>query len=292
MLKTIVVPLDGSQLAERALSLATALSVPTAARLVLVRVFASEPPSEAAAPFGTYLEKAAADLRGRAFSVEIASVTSHHVAEAIGAAAEQHQAELIVMTTHGRTGPARWALGSVAETLVKTSRLPLLLQRAWDPERRASLLADHPRLLVTVDGSRFAEAALPAALTLADDLDAEILLVRVEPTSPDVLRAEEDVAASMDAEAYQPLVVVQDYLQSLAVRLRQEWPSLTINTRVECGDPATAIVAATEDSAAALVVMATHGRTGLQRAALGSVAHHVLQHGRAPLLLVHPTSLS
>jgi nucleotide-binding universal stress UspA family protein len=290
MLKTIVVPLDGSALAERALSLATALSIPTAARLVLVRVFDSEPPLQETGPDGTYLEKTATHLRDRGFYVECVELIGEPVARAIGHAAEQHTADLIVMTTHGRTGPVRWVLGSVAEALVKCSRVPVLLQRAWDPGRRATLLGDQPRLLVTVDGSRFAEAALPAALTLADDLGAEILLLRVDPRAHDVLAAEEDVATSIDALACQPLLDVREYLDELAGRLRREWPSIAISTRVECGDPATAIVAATEDSRAALVVMATHGRTGFQRMTLGSVADRVLQHGRAPIVLMHPTS--
>jgi nucleotide-binding universal stress UspA family protein len=288
MLKTIVVPLDGSPLAERALSLATALSIPTAADLVLVRVFEHEPPPEEATPYGTYLEKTAAELRDRGFHVETVELIGNPVAKAIGHAAERQHADLIVMTTHGRTGPARWVLGSVAEALVTCSRVPVLLQRAWDPGRRAILLGERPRLLVPVDGSRFAEAALPAAFALADDLGAEILLVQVDPRSRDVLRAEEDVATPMNEQAYQPLVAIREYLDELAARLRAEWPSMVIETRVECGDPTTAIIATTEDSQAALVVMATHGRTGVQRMALGSVADSVLRRGRAPIVLVHP----
>ena len=295
MLNTIVVPLDGSALAERALSLATALSIPTGAHLVLVRVSEKEPPaeseseSEKTSPYGTYLEKTAANLRDRGFQVESVQLIGHPVAKAISHAAEQYDADLIVMTTHGRTGPARWVLGSVAETLMTCSPVPVLLQRAWDPGRRAILLGDQPRLLVAVDGSRFAEAALPSAVALADDLGAELLLVQVDPRSPDVARAEEDVATTMNAQSYAPVTVIRSYLEELAARLRGEWPNLVFNTRIECGDPATAIIAATEDSEAALIVMATHGRTGLQRMALGSVADAVLRHGRAPIVLVHPT---
>jgi len=143
-----------------------------------------------------------------------------------------------------------------------------------------------------VDGSRFAEAALPAAFTLADDLGAEVQLVRVDPRSHDVLHAEEDVATSLNGQAYQASSAIREYMDGLAARLRQEWPSVAINTRVECGDPVNAIIAATEDSQTALVVMATHGRTGVQRMTLGSVADRVLQHGRAPIVLVHPVPVS
>jgi nucleotide-binding universal stress UspA family protein len=268
MLKTILVPLDGSALAERALSLATALSIPTGAHLVLVRVFAGEKPADFGAPYGTYLEKTAADLRERGFQAETVDKHGKRVAEAITSAADEHGADLIVMTTHGHAGPARWVLGSVAEDLVKCSRVPVLLQRAWDPGRRALLLDDQPLVLTAVDGSRFSESALPAACALAEDLGAKLMLVRVMPGSDDV--------------------AVREYLEALAARLRAEWPSLTIETRVDYGDPAIAIVAATGDAGAALVVMATHGRTGLERVALGSVADGVLHRGRAPLVLVHP----
>lgn len=284
MLKTILVPLDGSPLAERALSLATALSIPTAAHLVLVRVFPTEPADDG------YLEQTAADLRNRGFRVHTAAVSGEHVARAIQRAAQQHQADLIVMTTHGRSGPARWVLGSVAETLVKCSQVPILVQRAWDPGRRSILLGNRPRVLVTLDGSRFAEAALPVALSLADDLGAEIVLVRVDSRSPEVLiPAEVEEAEEEEHTAtYRPLAAIEEYLDGVAARLRREWPALTINTRVERGDPSTAIVAATSDLGAAFVVMATHGRTGFERVAVGSVAHRVLQHGRAPLVLVRP----
>jgi nucleotide-binding universal stress UspA family protein len=285
MLKTILVPLDGSPLAERSLSLATALSIPTGAHLLVVRVSAGKSPPDEGAPFGTYLEKTAADLRDRRFSVDTAELSGEPVAAVISQAARDSPADLIVMTTHGRTGPTRWVLGSVAEALVACSPAPILLQRAWDPGRRATLLGDQPTLLVPVDGSRFSEAVLPAATALADDLGAEILLVRVDPRSHDVLHADEDVPR----QEYHPVVAIREYLEELAARLRRD-SGVPISYRVECGDPATAIMATAEDTHAALVVMATHGRTGLQRMVLGSVADAVLQHGRAPLVLVHPTS--
>ena len=287
MLKTILVPLDGSALAERSLSLATALSIPTAAHLLLVRVSAGKAPADDGAPLGTYLEKTAADLRDRGFRVDTAELNGEPVARTISEAAREHPADLIVMTTHGRTGPTRWVLGSVAEALVTCSPVPILLQRAWDPDRRAILLGDQPKLLVPVDGSRFSEAVLPAALALADDLGAEILLVRVDQQAHDILRAEEDVATSIGKQEYHAVGAIRDYLDGLAARMRTD-SGVPISCQVERGDPATAIIGAAEEAHAALVLMATHGRSGFQRMALGSVADRVLQHGRAPLVLVHP----
>jgi nucleotide-binding universal stress UspA family protein len=195
------------------------------------------------------------------------------------------------MATHGRTGLRRWVLGSVAEALITYSPVPVLVQRAWDPGRRAILLGDQPTVLVPVDGSRFSEMVLPAALALADDLGAEIVLVRVDPRTHDILRGEEEFLSSPGAPLYQPVVAVRQYLEDLVARVRTD-SGVPISYRVECGDPATAIIAATEEAHAALVVMATHGRTGFQRMAIGSVADGVLQHGRAPLVLVHPSRVA
>lgn len=288
MLKSILVPLDASPLAERALSLATALSIPTAAHLLLVRVSAGRAPADDGAPFGTYLEKTAADLRDRGFRVDTVELSGDTVARVISQAAREYPVDLIVMTTHGRTGPRRWVLGSVADSLVTSSPVPVLLQRAWDPGRRAILLGDRPTILVPVDGSRFSEAVLPAALSFADDLGAEILLVRVDSRTRDILSADEDNPNSQGPHEYHPVVAVREYLEGLAARIGTE-SGVPISYRVESGDPATAIVAAADESQAALVMMATHGRTGFQRMALGSVADGVLRHGRAPLVLVHPT---
>lgn len=209
-------------------------------------------------------------------------------AESIISSARLHDANLIVMTTHGRTGPGRWIFGSVAEAVVARSRVPVMLQRAWDPGRRSLLLSGHPRLLVPLDGSSFAEAALPVAAGLADDIGAELLLLGVETTPHDVLVAEEDTATELDAREPGYPTPLQDYLIVCSQRVTARWPGLEVATLAEIGDPAIGIVAATTESEAVLVVMATHGRTGLARTAFGSVAGEVIAHGRAPLVLVRP----
>jgi nucleotide-binding universal stress UspA family protein len=291
MLKTILVPLDGSALAERSLSLATTLSIPTASHLVLVRVFSGKAPTHDEAPFGTYLEKTAADLRDRGFRVDTAELAGEPVARLVSEAAREYAADLIVMTTHGRTGPTRWVLGSVAEALVACSPVPILLQRAWDPGRRAVLLGDQPRLLVPLDGSRFSETVLPPAVALADDLGAEILLLRVEQPTYDILRGDEDFTAANGEREFHPVSAAREYMRELVARLRTS-SGVPLNFRMEAGDAAAEIIAAAEETHSALVMMATHGRTGFERMVLGSVADRVLQHGRVPLVLVHPSPVA
>jgi nucleotide-binding universal stress UspA family protein len=284
MLKKILVPLDGSELAERALGFATALSIPTAAHLVLVRAVTTHPlpgtdaagrQMHALAEAEAYLGQVAAGLAARGFVVETATPYGERPAEWILEEADIRKVDVIAMTTHGRTGPGRWLFGSVAEEVVSRAPIPVLLHRAWDSKQRQLLLEDRPRLLVPLDTSTFAEMALQVGAALADDLGGELVLVSVETTAPD--------------RATGPSVNLNEYLQGVGSALEERWPQLVSSSLVEFGDPAVGIAAAAERTRAALVVMATHGRTGIARAALGSVSGQVLEHGSTPLLLVHPS---
>jgi nucleotide-binding universal stress UspA family protein len=157
------------------------------------------------------------------------------------------------MATHGRTGPGRWVLGSVAEAVVASSMVPVLVQRGWQPLFGEPLLNDMPKIIVPLDGSEFAETALEPAANLAEQLGATLILVRVED-SP---------AAVRDA---------LDYLPPAQARVAEHHPRLSIATDVCVGEPAEGIEQAVARLEAALVVMATHGRGGAMRAILGSVA--------------------
>jgi nucleotide-binding universal stress UspA family protein len=297
VVKKLLIPLDGSALAERALAYATALSIPTCAQLVLVRavtahtlpgVDAREPQVRALTEARNYLSDVAHRLMARGFVVEVATPYGESPAEWIVEEARLRKCDLIVMTTHGRTGPGRWWFGSVAEAVVAHSRLPVLLDRAWQPSQRELLLADQPRLLVPLDGSTFAESVLDVAAGLAEDLGAELVVVRVDPRPRDVFTAEQAIAeGEEDALALEE----SEYLQNVTESLGRDWPDLRVRTELRFGPPAEAITSAAIESNAALVVMATHGRTGVVRTVVGSVAGRMLEFDTAPLVLVHPSTL-
>jgi nucleotide-binding universal stress UspA family protein len=154
----------------------------------------------------------------RGFVCECAT-PSGDAAPCIVEEARLRQADLIAMTTHGRTGPGRWLLGSVAESVVAKSSVPVLLERAWHPIRREPLLVDQPRLLVPLDGSSFAEAALEPAAKLAIDLGARRVLLRVESKPVDVLKDSTGrVLAYTDQLVEQTRCVATDYLKGVADR--------------------------------------------------------------------------
>jgi nucleotide-binding universal stress UspA family protein len=277
MLKKILVPLDGSELAERALKYAAALAEPTRAQLLLMRAvfshtLAGVDPRErqlgAIQDAEAYLEQVATKLRERGLACETV-VRYGHAAECVAESARTRQADLIVMATHGRTGPGRWVFGSVAEAVVAASPVPVLVQRAWQPLLGEPALDNAPKMIVPLDGSAFAESALEPAASLAEELGGRLILVRVED-HPTAIHA------------------MLEYLPRVLARVAEQHPELPIETDVRVGEAAYGIEEAVAQYDAALVVMATHGRGGAMRTLLGSVAGKFMQLGDVPVVLIRP----
>lgn len=296
MFSKLLVPLDGSPLAERALQLAGMLAKPTGAKLVLVRAAQAHPGPgtsladaqvAAVSEAETYLEKIAARLAQEGVSVETA-VPYGEAVEAIAEEVRLRQADLVVMATHGRSGIGRLVYGSVAKGVLVRSGVPVLLVRAWRPESEMKPLSDQPRIVVPLDGSAFSEEALPVAVAMARGLNGRLVLVRAVWPPDRVLRAEEGPIVHIDELLNSLKASAQDYLAQVASRLDVGQP---IIQDVRTGDPSMAIIAACREHGASMVVMTTHGRTGLARVLFGSVAGSVLRRGNVPLLLVRPASL-
>jgi nucleotide-binding universal stress UspA family protein len=287
MLKTILVPLDGSERADSALAYATALSTLSGARLLLVRTLTVsstgnvDPHDRSLRAIGTaerYLMDVAAELGERSFACD-AVVPIGRTAEAILGEARSRAADLIVLTSHGRTGPGRWVFGSVAEAIVAGSSVPVLVARADQHPRPDLLLAAPRRLLVALDGSAFAEAALAPAAQLATDLDAELDMVRVAERPDDVtVGRDSQVVGYVDEPEDELSGQTQTYLEGVRRHVIECWPELVVRTRVRIGEPTAELSAAAAADRAAMIVMATHGLTGVQRAVLGSVGGRVLEH--------------
>lgn len=295
MYRTILVPLDGSTFSERALPMATALARAMRAQVILTRaasaavfpgVDATETQVEAVAEAQAYLSALAVDLSQQGLDIEVA-VPYGDAAESILLEIGLHNADLVVMGTHGRSGLGRWIYGSVAEQVLARSPVPVLLVR---PSGEVATLGPEPEqasLLVTLDGSGFAEMALPHAITLAHTFGGTILLLRtVEPSMlaynyPIIGLVRESLAKEQrEAEAY---------LEEVAQRLRKE--GLCVQTMVREGWPGDIIVYQGATLGPRLVVMATHGRTGILRLLLGSVALEVIRRSPLPVLLIRPTEL-
>jgi nucleotide-binding universal stress UspA family protein len=178
---------------------------------------------------------------------------------AIVRAAQKHHVDLVCMTTHRWSDVDRWLNGSVMDAVLRETNLPLLVV---PPDSTAEWSVPSGPVLVALDGSPTAEAVLPIATDLATVIGAPICLIRVD----------------------RDLVAAASYLAEVRSRI----PCCTVDTTVASGAAATAITVAARDERAPLIAMATHGRTGLERLVLGSVATHVLHEAGMPVLLIRP----
>ncbi len=288
----IVVPVDGSELSERAIPVAVALARGLSATLHLLTVWepedqdverhfpalASDLAKAAEKYYGDYLARVA----GKAEGVPVvAEVRSGRPAEQILAYAAEKGARFVVMSTHGRSGLSRWWYGSVADRIVHTSSIPVVVVGPNALRDAAAYAVRH--IATPLDGSALSESAIPTAVELAAALRARLTLVRAVRWAAQAYpyTLPEAYVPQLDAELE---AGAQAYLQ--AVRGGVE-TSVTIDTAVVRGAIAESLMEFCEREGVDLVVMSTHGRSGLARATLGSVADRLL-HGPCPVALIRP----
>jgi nucleotide-binding universal stress UspA family protein len=288
-LSTILVPLDGSERAERALPLAERIARQTDSTIVLLHVIRPltwEYPlsggmvtsqgllDEEERAARRYVDQVATGVRTRGTEVE--TIVEHgDPASAILDAQPGRHVGLVVMASHGRTGLTRFALGSVTDRVLRgraaeTGRGAILVVRPFGEDRSdASLSA----ALVPLDGSALAEVAFDLLDQLGGRVITNVLLARV-------VDPERGSGETEDAERY---------LKEASARLetRLGGRGVRIESAILYGKPAEQIIErAARDRD--LVIMATHGRGGIERWAYGSVADRVLRGISMPLLLVRP----
>jgi nucleotide-binding universal stress UspA family protein len=291
MIERILLPLDGSLLAERALPYALRLAAASGAKLILMHGL--QPTTPETPPFD--LEGCAvslregrilpmADVAGVKIETALLEVRAGRVAECISEAVAGRAADLVVMSTHGHGGLGRWLYGSVAEQVLAQSPVPVLLVSATAD--RVWTTATPFRILVPLDGSRFGEEVLEQLDGVAQPLCAEVVLVGAAgPTEAAYHEAAPAVRTGFDTA----LKETQAYLESVADRLRAR--GYTVAVDAEIGQPGPVVDGIMRRRHIDLVAMATHGRTGIARLALGSVATELLQRAPVPLLLWRPAAL-
>jgi nucleotide-binding universal stress UspA family protein len=298
--RSIIVPLDGSQPAEQALPLAVAIAERARSKLKLVLVHHHPAiPLEPGAGYTKielaiqkadreYLRSVAARLRPRLGRALSSAVLQGPVAPTIASYIRELGTDLVVMTTHGRGGIRRAWLGSVADQLIRTSDAPILIIRPGDgaAAQRSVALAD---ILIPLDGSPIAEAVLEPAAALARLWDAEISLVQV--VRPIVLTSDpplpfptgySDQVTAMRRES------AQDYIRDVADRLRESGVKAS-GVAVIGGGIADTLLDLAQAERVSLMAVATHGRGGVRRVVLGSVADKLVRGAEVPLLVVRPT---
>jgi len=285
MRKKYLVPLDGSELAEHALPWAKTLATKKNAQVELIRCY--EPLAsvymlpEFAAPAPVYYDQSAfheqideylesqADTfpKGQAITTRCEGDAGMAILDR----SESDEVEAIIMASHGRGGIGRWLLGSVATKVLRGSKVPVLVINATT---KVPPKPELKKLLVPLDGSETAEAALPKAIELAKSFDAEVTIYQGVPHKP-IGNPNVDQAVSYELET------AQEYLD----KVKERFPGVQIATAAKVAGPNLGIAEEAENHD--LVVMSSHGRSGVKRWLLGSVAENVLQAVHKPLFIVY-----
>jgi nucleotide-binding universal stress UspA family protein len=303
MHSAIFVPLDGSPFAEHALPLALGIARRAEAVLHVAHVHVpvaalytgNELAADAPLDFQVweqehvYLQEVVKRLKGVGRLRVTSTLLDGPVAESLAEQAVAAEANLLVMTTHGRGPFSRVWLGSVADRLVRLAPMPLLLLRPPDgpPDLSEEPLPQH--ILIPLDGSALAEQVLEPALALGRLAQADYTLLAVieaalvpEYAIAGHLQEEREGAAAWPRQAK-----VQAYLDQVAARLRGH--SSHVKTRLILNQlPAAAILQEAHRHPRQLIALATHGRRGLNRMLLGSVADKVIRGTSAPVLVYRP----
>lgn len=306
---TIMVPLDGSPFAESAVPVAVGLAEKLGGRIRLVSAIYeleliavekqpvyTSPPAMTEVDIERQTDEYLDTLIDRleAFTEVPVSKTIEHgpIAPTLEEYAENHALDLIVMSTHGRGALSRFWIGSVADHVVRHVKVPTLLVRPKEGEDVAlNQWTPFESIVVALDGSDRAETSIELATDFARAMGSRVVLLRtVPPPFPVQSPYLPDAAAAMKQAMDAGEEEAERYLAEIADDLKRE--GVDVETVVVVGKPATTgILEFVQTTGASLVAIATHGRGGVSRAVLGSVADKVVRGAEVPVLLSRPTEL-
>lgn len=274
MIERIVVPLDGSLTAEAILPQIRRVLYRNDSELILVRAVQPLLAENAILAADVELGAAREYVLGQLERLDRAGVRARHVvrigspASVILEIAEEQKATMIAMATHGASGVRRFLFGSVAESVIRRSPIPVLLVRPfWSYELVSSARPEKlpvRNVLVPVDGSDRSNKAVPNIVEFADLFESRVILLRVLEEKEDQEKA-------------------QKQLQALARTFEKR--GVEAVCLAERGDPLEQILKVVGSHAVDLVAMTTHGRSGISRAVTGSVTEEVLRRATVPLLI-------
>ncbi|AEM56978.1 universal stress protein [Haloarcula hispanica N601] len=279
MFDRILVPTDGSPGSERAFEVAATLASTHDAAVHVLSVVDEHGPTDdwdydGDSPAEAFIESQADHVDTEGLSVTTA-VREGVVHDAVLDYGDENEIDLIVMGTHGRTGVRRFLLGSVTEKVVRLADVPVLSVKA-DAEPGTVSFDD---ILLPTDGSSGAEAAIEPTGALASATDATVHLVSVVDTrSLGIDVGSSVIVDELESVATDAVGDASDRLSGMGVE--------TVETAITHGVPYRAILDAIEEADADLVVIGTHGRTGIDRYLLGSVAEKLVRTSPVPVMTV------
>lgn len=292
MFNHLLIPLDGSVLAESVLPAARYIAERFHSKLILLHVVESAPPATVhgqphlmnALEAQEYLDLLASNLATESISAEayVDSKPQSNVARSILESAERFSADLIVLCAHGSGGLRDILFGSIAQQVLQGGEIPVLLLRP--PTDTFQL----ERILVPLDGRSVYEPAILAAKEIAQATGSALTLFVVVPTLG-TLSPERAATGALLPSATQAMLELaergaEEYEQKWSQKLESE--GLDVTAVIARGEVVPQIVQAAQRTSADMLIMATHGRTGLGAFWSGSVTPNVLRQTKTPILLL------
>jgi nucleotide-binding universal stress UspA family protein len=307
MYKRMLVPLDGSELAESVFTYAKELAGKLNIDVILLNVCTPEE-NEFVPMHQAYIDHAAEVILSQLQKVGKPKATEPagkgikmtgelavgYPAEEIIRYSEENKIDLILMATHGRSGLKRWTLGSVADKVLRASKIPVLLIHPRVPDEIVYDKWPKQTILVPLDGSELAETVLPHVETMAKQRGPQLVdvtLLRIcEPPAipsyyaPELPDAPLNWGEYMQQETARCKQIATEYLTKVEERLKEK--KISVHSEILVGRTADQIVDFVNKNPYSIIVMATHGRSGLSRWVYGSITDNILQGVCCPMLLI------
>lgn len=301
MFQRILVPLDGSELAERVLPYVRLLGKAADCHLSLLRIVDPVPLDLRAIDhglshgevFATRIEHARDSLEATATSLKqdglqvSAEVVEGIPADHIVVEAATHPDTLIAMSTHGRSGISRWIMGSVTDKVLHATANPMLIVRSG--EGQAAMEPDLRSAIVPLDGSSLSEQVLDHIVPIAKALGLKITLVQAVPEGEERYGMVDHPGQYYEKMIQESYSRAEQYLQGVNRQITLGG-ALQIEEVIPQASPADAIIDIAHQTPLSLVAMTTHGRSGVGRWVLGSVADKIVRHSGRPVLLIRAAS--
>ena len=305
MYKVIMVPTDGSGFDREAIRVALRMAERSGAKIRLVRVLATgsffgmaaatEGTAVAAEIVRSERDTALGELYALAAECRVTSTAdltvdlhTGPVADVLEGYARRHDVDLIVISTHGRSGLSRLTLGSVTDSLIRHTTIPVLVVKPPTSYLNPQINEAFRHIVVPLDGSTLAEQILPRVMALATIEDAEITLLNVLiPRS----HSQKDIVDPSLPWWDKDISVARQYLFGIAAKLRRNGIPVTTDIVIGENVPNTIGDFASRERAD-LIAIATHGRGGLARLIHGSVADAVMHSARMSMLVLKPENVA
>jgi nucleotide-binding universal stress UspA family protein len=287
--KRLLVPLDGSELAERAVPYAQTIAKNMGSEITLFTVSIASA-EQLDRPMKAYLELKARELQAQGIKASCA-VAYGNVPDEIVGFADKNNIDLIIISTHGYSGIKRWVLGSVARKVLYGTSVQVLLIKSKAPEVSQVELK---KFLLPLDGSPFSESPIPFIQQLTKDSRAEIFLTLV--CEPPLVPSYGDHPINPTWEKHRDEVWVEakkqaeEYLKKMKAGLQKQ--GMKVKSHVipgELGRVAETLLQAAEQDKIDLITMATHGRSSVSRWVYGGIANRIVEQSIQPVLLIRPS---